>query len=194
MSDETAMPSPLDATLAALTAACPGLRQTEPYAIGTPLADVRLSPQRTARFAWAGYEVQVTVGHEDHLDRDHPDSDALYREVRAQAALLLPQMVPQTAALDGVGHVEWQMINPRPELTFPAAYAVAVADKRDPRFASAVLATVERALSFARLATEHAGARAEQAADEVRWERERPPAVSQRKWARDMRARRDAAT
>ncbi|WP_030569790.1 hypothetical protein [Streptomyces aureocirculatus] len=186
---EETPPSPLDATLSALAAACPGLRQTEPYAIGAPLADVRLTPRRTARYTWAGYEVRVSVGDEDHLDRDPPDSTVLYREVRAHAVLV----VPQTAAVDGIGHVEWEMTNPRPEVAFPGAFTVAVADREDPRFASAVLATVAKALTHVRLATEHAGTQAAQAADEVRWESERPPEVSQRKWLRDKRAQRDAA-
>ncbi|MER5974196.1 hypothetical protein ABT112_31575 [Streptomyces sp. NPDC002055] len=190
MPEQTDPPSPLDKTLAALAAACPGLRQTDPSKFGASLADVRLTPQRTARFAWAGYEVRVTVGHEDHLDRDHPDSTVLYREVRAHATLL----VPQTVAVDSIGHVEWEMTNPQSEMAFPPAFAVAAADQHDPRFASAVLATVAKALAHARLATEHAGAQAKQAADEVRWESERPPGVSQRKWLRDKRAQRDAAT
>ncbi|MFH8792223.1 hypothetical protein [Streptomyces sp. NPDC017941] len=186
-------PSPLDATLTALAAAYPGLRQTEPYEIGAPLADVRLTPRRTALFTWAGYEVRVSVGDEDHLDRDHPDSTTLHREVRAQAVLLVPQMISQTAAAEGAGHVEWEVTNPRPEITFPAAFAVAAADRTDPRFASAVLATVAKALAHARLATEHAGTHAEQAADEVRWERERPAEISQRRWLQKKRAQRDAA-
>ncbi|MFB6984656.1 hypothetical protein ACNPQN_39085 [Streptomyces sp. NPDC056297] len=51
-----------------------------------------------------------------------------------------------------------------------------------------------KALAYARLATEHAVAQAGQAADEVRWESERPPGVSPRKWLRDKRAQRDAST
>jgi hypothetical protein len=188
--EETAPPSPLDQTLAALAAAYPGLRQTDPHTIGARLGDVRLTPQRTARYAWAGYEVQVIVGHEDHLDRDDPDSTVLYREVRAHATLL----VPQTVAVDGIGHVEWEMINSRAEMAFPDAFAVAVADQHDPRFAATVLSTVAKALAYARLATEHAVVQAQQAADEVRWESERPAGVSPRKWLRDKRAQRDAAT
>ncbi|MGW3932476.1 hypothetical protein ACWECC_30905 [Streptomyces microflavus] len=183
-------PSPLDQTLAALAAAHPGLRQTEPSKFGAPLADVRLTPKRTARFAWAGYEVQVAVGHEDHLDRDDPDSTTLYREVRAHATLL----VPQTVQVDGIGHVEWEMVNSRSEMGFPAAFAVAAADQHDPRFAAAVLSTVAKALAYARVATEHAVVQAEKAADEVRWESERPAGVSPHKWLRDKRAQRDAAT
>ncbi|MGW3387342.1 hypothetical protein [Streptomyces cinereoruber] len=186
----TCSPSSLDQTLTALAAAYPGLRQTEPYEIGVQLADVRLTPQLTARYTWAGYEVQVAVGHEDHLDRDSPGSTALYREIRAYATLL----VHKTVAVDGIGHVEWEMTNPRPEMAFPVAFAVAVADRRDPRFASAILSTVAKALGYARLATEFAGAAAERAADEIRWESERPPGVSQRKWLRDKRAQRDGAT
>ncbi|KOU43185.1 hypothetical protein [Streptomyces sp. WM6378] len=193
MPEETTLPSspsPLDQTVAALAAAYPGLRQTEPSKFGAPLADVRLTPQRTARFAWAGYEVQVSVGHEDHLDRDDPDSTALYREVRAHATLL----VPQTVQVDGIGHVEWEMTNSRSEMGFPAAFAVAAADQHDPRFAAAVLSTVAKALAYARLATKHAVVQAEKAADEVRWESERPAGVSPRKWLRDKRAQRNAAT
>ncbi|MFK0142467.1 hypothetical protein [Streptomyces murinus] len=193
MSDNTALPTPpdpLDQTVAALTAACPGLRQTEPHTIGAQLADVRLTPQRTARFTWAGYEVHVTVGHEDHLDRDDPDSTTLYREVRAHATFL----VPQTIQVDGIGHVEWEMTNPRAEIAFPTAFAAAAADQADPRFAAAVLSTVAKALAYARLATEHAAVQAERAADGVRWESERPEGVSQRAWLRDKRAQRDAAT
>ncbi|MFD3422633.1 hypothetical protein [Streptomyces decoyicus] len=181
---------PLDKTLAALARACPGLRQVAPHTIGAPLADVQLTPQLTARFTWASYEVQVTVGHEDHLDRDDLESTVLYREIRAHAALL----VPQTLDVDGIGHVEWEMTNSRAEMAFPTAFAVAVADQQDPRFAAAVLATVAKALAYARLATEHAGAQAEQAADEVRWESERPAGVSQHKWLRGKRAQRDATT
>ncbi|MDT9681051.1 hypothetical protein RND61_03005 [Streptomyces sp. TRM76323] len=183
-------PSPLDQTLAALAAAHPGLRQTDPSKFGAALADVRLTPQRTARFLWAGYEVQVSVGHEDHLDRDDPDSPVLYREVRAHATLL----VPQTVAVDGIGHVEWEMTNSRAETVFPDTFTVAVADQHDPRFAATVLSTVAKALAYVRLATEHAGAHAERAADEVRWESERPAGISPRKWLRDERAQRDAAT
>ncbi|MEV6426012.1 hypothetical protein [Streptomyces sp. NPDC051662] len=191
MPEDTTLPipsGPLDQTVAALAAAYPGLRQTDPSKFGASLAEVRLTPQRTARFAWAGYEVQVIVGHEDHLDRDNPDSPVLYREVRAHATLL----VHQTVAVDGIGHVEWEMINSRAEMAFPDAFAVAVADRHDPRFAAAVLSTVAKSLAYARLATEHAGVQAEKAADEVRWESERPAGISPRKWLRDKRAQRDA--
>ncbi|WP_274036668.1 hypothetical protein [Streptomyces sp. MMBL 11-1] len=181
--------SALDETVAALAAAHPGLRQSEPLAFGAALADVRLTPPGTARFSWAGYEVHVTVGHEDHLDRDHPDSTALYRQIRAHATLL----VTQTNTVDGIGHVVWEMTNPRPDMVFPTAFAVAVADRADPRFAAAVLSTVAKALTHARLATEHAAAQAQQAADEVQWESERPAGVSPRTWLRDKRAQRDAA-
>ncbi|WP_331753815.1 hypothetical protein [Streptomyces sp. NBC_00826] len=190
MPEETASPSPLDQTLAAFAAAYPGLRQTDPYTIGARLGDVRLTLQHTARFAWAGYEVQVIVGDEGHLDRDDPDSTVLYREIRAHATLL----VPQTVAVEGIGHIEWEMTNSRAEMAFPASFAVAVADQHDPRFAAAVLSTVGKALAYARLATEHAVAQAGQAADEARWESERPPGISQRTWLRDKRAQRDAAT
>ncbi|MET9779187.1 hypothetical protein ABZ023_33915 [Streptomyces sp. NPDC006367] len=192
MPEDTALPvppGPLDQTLAVLAAAYPGLRQIEPSKWGAPLAEVRLTPQRTARFSWAGYEVHVIVGHEDHLDRDNPDSTALYREIRAHATFL----VSQTVDVDGIGHVEWEVINPRSEMAFPAALAVAVADQADPRFAAAVLSTVAKALAYARLATERAVIQAEQAADEVRWESERPAGVNPRKWLRDKRAQRDAA-
>ncbi|MEW1760399.1 hypothetical protein AB0393_28295 [Streptomyces cyaneofuscatus] len=197
---EEIIPSPLNETVAAVAAACPGLRRVHPHSIGVPgvtLADVRLDPKGTARYTWAGYEVLVTVGHEAHLDRDAPDSTALHREVRAQATLLLAQMVSQAAAMDSFGHVEWEMTDHRPELVFPAALAVATADTNDPRFASAVLATIAKALEFARIATGHAAVQAERAADEVRWESERPPGVRQAKWARDKRkekAERDSAT
>ena len=77
---------------------------------------------------------------------------------------------------------------------FPAAFAVAAADQHDPRFAAAVLSTVAKALAYARVATEHAGVQAGRAADEVRWESERPAGVSPRKWLRDKRAQRDATT
>ncbi|MEU5137018.1 hypothetical protein [Streptomyces californicus] len=167
MPEDTSTPSPsspLEETVAALAAAHPGLRQTEPLAFGAALADVRLTLQGTARFSWAGYDVHVTVGHEDHLDRDHPDSTALYRQVRAHATLL----VPRTIGADGIGHVAWEMTNPRSEMAFPAAFAVAVADRTDPRFAAAVLSTVAKALTYARLATEHAAAQAEKAAGRAR--------------------------
>ncbi|MFD8609732.1 hypothetical protein [Streptomyces sp. NPDC059631] len=192
MPEDTALPvppGPLEQTVAALAEACPGLRQTDPPQFGAPLADVRLTPQRTARFSWAGYEVHVTVGHEDHLDRDNPDSTVLYREVRAHATL----RVPRTVQVDGIGHVEWEMTNPRSEMAFPTAFAVAVADQHDPRFAAAVLSTAAKALAYARLATEHAAVQAERAADEVRWESERPAGVNPRTWLRDKRAQRDAA-
>jgi hypothetical protein len=190
--EDTALPippGPLEQTVAALAAACPGLRQTEPSKFGAPLAHVRLTPQRTARFTWAGYEVHVLVGHEDHLDRDDPDSTTLYREVRAHATLL----VPQTTKVEGIGHVEWEMTNPRAEMAFPTAFAAAAADQADPRFAAAVLSTVAKALAYARLATEHAAVQAEQAADEVRWESERPEGVNPRTWLKDKRARRNTA-
>ncbi|WP_331746149.1 hypothetical protein OG923_34665 (plasmid) [Streptomyces halstedii] len=193
MPEDTALPvpsGPLEQTVAAVAAAHPGLRQTEPPKWGAPLADVGLTPQGTARFSWAGYEVHVIVGHEDHLDREHPDSTALYREVRAHATFL----VPRTAQVEGIGHVEWEMTNPRADMAFPTAFAVAAADQADPRFAAAVLSTVAKALTYARLATEHAAAQAEKAADEVRWESERPKGVSQRSWFKDKRAQRDAVT
>ncbi|MFF2864809.1 hypothetical protein ACFVSX_33610 [Streptomyces rubiginosohelvolus] len=141
-------------TVAVLAAAYPGLRQTEPSKWGAPLADVRLTPQRTARFSWAGYEIHVIVGHEDHLDREHPDSTALYREIRAHATFLVP----------------------RADMAFPTAFAVAAADQADPRFAAAVLSTVAKALTYARHTTEHAADQAE----EVRWESERPEGVNPR--------------
>ncbi|MFE9250942.1 hypothetical protein [Streptomyces sp. NPDC007088] len=190
MSDNTALPvphGPLEQTVATLAEAYPGLRQTEPSKWGAPLADVQLTPQRTARFSWAGYEVHVIVSHEDHLDREHPDSTALYREVRAHATFL----VPRTVQVEGIGHVEWEMTNPRADVAFPVAFAVAAADQADPRFAAAVLSTVAKALAYARHATEHAAVQAERAADEVRWESERPEGVSQRRWLKDKRAERD---
>ncbi|MFI1204803.1 hypothetical protein ACH4VR_36145 [Streptomyces sp. NPDC020883] len=194
MPEENTPPSPLAETLAALTAAYPGLRQSDPYKIGASLAEVRLTPQRTARYAWAGYEVQVSVGHEDHLDRENSDSTALYREVRAQAVLLLPEMVSQAAWGDGIGHVEWEVSNSLPEIEFPPAHAVAAADQQDPRFASAVLATVAKALVFARMATERAGVHAGLAAEEIQWAAECPPDMSLRRWLQQKRRERDTAT
>ncbi|QKZ20301.1 hypothetical protein [Streptomyces chartreusis] len=186
--EEPAAANPAEQTAAELAAAFPGLRQAHPYAVGRALVDVQLEPNGTARYAWAGYDVHVTVGHEDHADRD-PDSTALHRQIRAHATLLVQEIFHTTPR----GHVEWDMTNPRPELVFPAAYTVATADRSDPRFASAVLVTVAMALDYARLATEQASRQALLAADEVRWESERPPGVSQRKWLREKRAQRDAA-
>ncbi|MEU8543029.1 hypothetical protein AB0C52_24095 [Streptomyces sp. NPDC048717] len=189
MPEQTTPPSPLEQTTAALDAAYPGLRRSEPQSLGEPLSDVQLTLKRTARYTWAGYEVRVSVGEEDHLDRDNPENDALYREVRAYAVLL----VTDTVGVDGIGHVEWEMTNHRSEMLFPTAYAVAVADPRDPRFAAAVLSTVAKALNYARLATKRAVAEAEKAAEEARWESERPADVSPLKWRRMKRAERDAA-
>lgn len=180
--------SPVEQTAAALGAAFPGLRQVHPYVIGRLLTDVRLDAKGAARYAWAGYEIHVAVGHEDHLD-DDPDSTALHRQVRAHATLLVPGVVNA----DSRGHVEWDMTNPRPEIFFPAAYSVATADRSDPRFASAVLATVARALDYARISTGCAERQGRLAAEEVRWESERPDDVSQRKWLRLKRAERDQA-
>ncbi|MFE7050881.1 hypothetical protein ACFVAM_21230 [Streptomyces californicus] len=153
MSDLTPTQDPLDATVAALAAAYPRLRRADPMVPAAPLAEVRLTPSGTARYRWSGYDIHVTAGHEDHLDRD-PDSTILHRQIRAHATLL----VPQPLGAEGIGHVEWEMTNPRPQLVFPAALAVATADKGDPRFAAAVLSTVAQALTYARLATAHAAA------------------------------------
>ncbi|MFJ9380176.1 hypothetical protein [Streptomyces sp. NPDC101455] len=83
------------------------------------------------------------------------------------------------------------MANPRPEPVFPAVYTAAAADLADPRFAGAVLAGVARALDHARIATVYAGHQAQSAADEARWENERPAEVSRRTWLRRMRQKRD---
>lgn len=56
------------------------------------------------------------------------------------------------------------MTSPRSEMAFPAAFA----DRADPRFAAAVLSTLAKALTYARLATEHAAAQAEKAAGRAR--------------------------
>ncbi|MFD5819371.1 hypothetical protein [Streptomyces sp. NPDC127038] len=149
-------------TAAMLAAAFPGLRWAYPSAIGQALADVQLDANGTARYAWAGYEVHVSVAHEDHLD-GNPESNALHRQVRAHCVLLVPGVADALSR----GHVEWDMANPRPEVVFPAAYAVATADSSDPRFASAVLATVGRALDHVRIASGHAQGRTETAAQEV---------------------------
>ncbi|MFD4830104.1 hypothetical protein ACFWPV_09655 [Streptomyces uncialis] len=176
-------PSPAEQTAAVLQSDFPGLRRTHPQAIGVPLHDVELDPAgHTARYTWGAYEVEVRVGPEDHLNRDDPDDAALYRQITAHAALLTTGPFP--GAREGA---EWQLDDPRPQIMFPAALSVTVADPADPRFASAVLAAVGTALDRARLATAHAGQAAADADRERRWARERPAGVSLRSWLRQMR-------
>ncbi|MEU0691568.1 hypothetical protein [Streptomyces uncialis] len=174
-------PSPAEQT-AALQRDFPGLRRTHPHVIGAPLHEVQLDPALTARFSWAGYEVRVSAGPEDHLNRDDPDDVTLHRQISAHAALLVGG--PVSKAREGA---EWQLVTPRSEILFPAVLSVAVADRVDPRFASAVLAAVGTALDRARLATVHAGKAAAEADREVQWERERPDGVSRTRWLRQKR-------
>ncbi|WP_424892216.1 hypothetical protein [Streptomyces sp. XH2] len=180
---------------AALAADFPGLRQSHPRVIGAPLADVQLEPGAdglTARYTWELYTVFVHVSHEDHLNRDDPEDRSLHREVRAHAALLAASV---TAAEDTKvrGHVEWPMLNQRPEMIFPAAHTVATADRSDPRFASAVLVTVGMALDHATIATQHAAQHAADAAEVVQWGRECPQGVRLSKWLRQKKTERAAA-
>lgn len=183
------IPDPAEQTAAAVTAEFPGLRQAHPHSIGEhrPLSAVQLDGQ-TARYRWGPYDVHVTVGHEAHLDTDTPESTSLQRQIRAHATLLIHEVVDASTR----GHVEWDITNPRPELIFPAAFSAAAADQGDPRFASAVLATVAKALEYARIATPHAQTRAAEAAEEAQWERERPEGTSRLRWMRAKRAERDA--
>ncbi|MFJ4774719.1 hypothetical protein ACIP88_37435 [Streptomyces uncialis] len=169
---------------AALQRDFPGLRRTHPHVIGVPLNEVQLDPATlTARFSWAGYEVRVSAGHEDHLNREDPDDASLHRQISAHATLLVSGPAPE--AREGA---EWQLTNLRPEIHFPAVLSVAVADLADARFASAVLAAVGTALDHVRLATAHARQAAADAAREVQWERERPDGVSRTRWMLQKRA------
>jgi hypothetical protein len=181
--------SPAEVTAAAVAGEYPGLRQVHPHALGVPLADVRLDPSGAARYTWSGYEVHVTVGPEAHLNADDTDSTSLQREVRAYATLLVTDVRDATTR----GHVEWDMTNPRPDMLFPAAFSAAAADPADPRYASAVLATIGKALDCARIATAHAGRRAAEAAEEQRWERERPAGTTRVAWLRRKREERSRA-
>ncbi|MEU7162034.1 hypothetical protein AB0A98_37320 [Streptomyces chrestomyceticus] len=176
-------PDPAEQTATAVAAAFPGLRQAEPYSLGQPLSAVQLTPRRTARYTWGPYDVHVAVGPEDHLNREAPEDASLQRQVRARAALLATGVKDA----DLRGHAEWRFDNNRPEVLFPEAFSAAAADQDDPRFASAVLATVALALDYARIATGHAG---QQAAEAAQRERERPKGVSRTEWMRQKQAER----
>ncbi|MFG2986190.1 hypothetical protein ACGFYQ_33900 [Streptomyces sp. NPDC048258] len=181
--------NPAEQTAAAVTADYPGLRQTQPFSVGSPLAAVTLGPDGTARFSWGGYEVHVAVGPSAHLNSDDVEDTVLHRQVRAHATLAVHGLHEATTR----GHVEWDVASTVPEVLFPAAYAVAAADRDDPRFASAVLATAAKALDHARIATAQAGQSAAQAAEELQWERDRPEGVRRSAWLRQKRAEREAA-
>ncbi|MFJ1647955.1 hypothetical protein [Streptomyces sp. NPDC088258] len=184
--------SQAEQTAAAVAADYPRLRRIFPHAIGVPLADVQLdAATSSARYSWSSYEVHVTVGHEAHLDTNDPESTALHRQVRAHATLLATDVRDAPAAR---GHVEWEMANGRPDIVFPTAYTVATADPDDPRFPGAVLATVAKALDYARIATVTAGDRAAEAAEEVEWERQRPEGMGRLKWRRQLQDAREART
>ncbi|WP_332758300.1 hypothetical protein [Streptomyces sp. MT206] len=179
--------NPAEQTAATVTAAYPGLRRTSPLRPGAPLTEVELDHRLTTRYSWHGYEVDVHVGPPEHLNREDVEDTSLQRQVRAVATLVVLDVQGATAP----GHVEWDLANTRPELVFPAASSAAAADTGDPRFASAVLATVARALEHARIATAEATRRAATAAEEAQWERERPDGVSRLKWLRLKREERD---
>ncbi|MEU1824204.1 hypothetical protein ABZ502_17475 [Streptomyces abikoensis] len=182
------VPSPAEATAAAVAADYPGLRQAHPHSIGRPLADVRLDGL-SARYSWKKYDVHVTVGPEGHLNTGDVEDQSLQRQVRAHAALLVTEVRDAPAVR---GHVEWEMDDLRPEIVFPPAVCAAAADLTDPRLASAVLATVARALDYAKIATGHASERAAEAEEEAQWERERPEGVSRGRWLRQKQAERAA--
>ncbi|MFF4531676.1 hypothetical protein ACFY1P_20690 [Streptomyces sp. NPDC001407] len=189
------VPGLAEQAAAALAADFPGLRQSHPHVIGGALADVQMEPGAnglTARYTWELYTVYVHVGREDHLNRDDPEDRALHREIRAHAALLAPS-VTGTEDATVRGHVEWPVLNPRPEMIFPSAYAVATADRSDPRFASAVLVTVGMALDNALLATHHATRHAAEVAEVVQWGRECPEGTRLSKWLREKKKARTAA-
>ncbi|MBD0734118.1 hypothetical protein [Streptomyces sp. CBMA29] len=182
------------AQAAAIVAAqYPGLRQVYPHSqtLGsTSLTEVRLDPSGVARYEWGEYTVHVLVGSEQHLDSDDPDGTALQRQVQAHVALLVTEVGTEPPP---DGHVEWVMTNPRPDLLFPAVFNAAAADPEDPRFRSAVLATVGMALRCVTIATAHARQCAADAAEEVQWERERPEGTPPRAWRRRKLAERAAA-
>ncbi|MFD7663537.1 hypothetical protein [Streptomyces sp. NPDC059788] len=182
------VPAPAEQTAAAVAAAYPGLRQAEPHNIGDPLSTVNLNPDLTARYTWGGYDIHVAVGHEDHLNRADVEDRSLQREVRAYATLPVPKVVDAEVR----GHVEWGMRNPRPDIRFPTAYSAAAAALDDSRLASAVLATVALALDYMRIATEHAGPHAADAAEEAQWERDRPKGIPRSRWQQQKRAERAA--
>ncbi|RLU82528.1 hypothetical protein CTZ27_29810 [Streptomyces griseocarneus] len=180
---------------AALAADFPGLRQSHPHVIGGALADVQMEPGvagLTAQYSWELYTVYVDVGHEVHLNRDDPEDRSLHRQVRGHAALFATS-VTGTDDATVRGHVEWPMLNQRPELSFPAAYNVATADRSDPRLASAVLVTVGMALDYARIATQQAVQHAADAGEVVQWGRECPEGVRMSKWLRERKNARNAA-
>lgn len=175
-------------TAEAVAAAYPQLQRHQPVAIGAPLAAVELAADGTARYGWCGYEVHVTVGTADHLNREESEDQSLQRVVRAHASL------PTTAVVlpEARGHIEWQMDNPRPEVAFPAAYVAAAADQSDPRFASAVLVAVAQALDYAAAAAAVVAQRAADAADEIKWARSCPPGTPLNKHLQERRSERDA--
>ncbi|MFE4309200.1 hypothetical protein ACFRR6_24485 [Streptomyces sp. NPDC056891] len=181
------LPDPAAQTKAAVVAAYPGLRQSHPRSFTGDQPTVLLDGL-TARYSWGPYEVHVTVGHEAHLNTNDSEDLSLQRQVRAHATLLVTNLT----AISTNGHVEWDVANPRPELIFPAAFTAAAADRDDPRFTSAVLATVMKALDYARHATEDAGHRAREADQEAQWVRERPANIRLSTWLRQKRAERDA--
>ncbi|MFJ2882413.1 hypothetical protein ACIQGT_14170 [Streptomyces sp. NPDC093108] len=170
---------PAEQAAAAIGAEYPGLYQAEPSGIGmlSPLTDVKLTHQQTARYSCGEYEVHVAVGPEDYLDTNDPEDTALHRLVRATAVLVAPALF-----VDPRAHVEWVKHNPKPVISFPTVHVVATADRDDPRFTAAVLAAIGMALDYARTAVPHVTTAAEQAATEAQWESERPADVPRRRW------------
>ncbi|MFJ5635055.1 hypothetical protein ACIQF5_20760 [Streptomyces goshikiensis] len=176
-------------TKAAVLAAYPGLRQSHPRNFADDQLTVLLDG-RTAQYTWGPYKVHVTVGPEAHLNTDDQEDTSLQRQVCAYATLLDTNLM----GVSSRGHVEWDITNPRPEVIFPAAFTAAAADRDDPRFTSAVLATVAKALDYALLATRTVADRAREAEQDAQWRRECPEGIRPTAWLRQKRAERDAQT
>lgn len=179
--------NPAEQTADAVTADYPGLRQSSPPNPGAPLTTVTLGNDSMAYYSWCGYEVQVHVGPADHLNRDDVEDQVLHRAIHAFATLTITAGLHEAPTR---GHVEWDVPPTIPKAVFPSAHCVATADQSDPRFASAILATVAKALDYARITTAQAAAQAADAAEEVQWSREVPDGERPTKWLRAKRAER----
>ncbi|ATM24668.1 hypothetical protein SMD44_p10169 (plasmid) [Streptomyces alboflavus] len=181
------VPSVAEQTAHAVAAAYPGLHQSAPYSIGKPLSAVQLAPDLTARYSWGPYEVHVKVGPGGHRNTDDPEDTSLQRQVQAHATLLVTE-ISRAEEAQVRGHVEWPMYAHNPQIMFPAAHNAAAENLKDPRLASAVLATVAQALDFTQLATRLAAHKADAAAQEAQWRRECPTGMSVSQWLRRKRA------
>ncbi|WP_335983072.1 hypothetical protein [Streptomyces sp. CA2R106] len=188
-------PTPAEAAAQLLDARYPGIRQTQPGRITErpPLSDVQVSPEHGhgyAEFMWAGspagaahYKVHVNVGEPEPLD---PESDALYCRVRSWATV----HSPDNLSFGDSGHVAWFRTNIQSQLAFPWVEVVAVEDSTDPRYASAILTAVGRALEAAGLATVAAVATKASGDAAVASEEERVRAgLTRLEWRKELRRR-----